>query len=65
MKKNKKTIKITAIKNHGRCHEMYCDKILMLRSARNVGDIETVNHYVLGVLRQHSGCEFDFIEINN
>lgn len=62
--RNKKTIRITYIKNYGRNHEMYCDKILMLRTARQVGDKETVNHYVLGILRQHRGREFDFVEID-
>ena len=40
MKRNTKTIKITYIKNHGRNHEIFCNNILMLRTARNVGDIE-------------------------
>lgn len=60
---NKKTIKITMIKDHGRCHEQYCNTVLMLRRARRVGDTETVNHYVLGVLRRMRGSEFDFIEL--
>ncbi len=63
--RNKKTIRITAIKDHVRCHEMYCDKTLMLRTARQVGDKETVNHYVLGVLRQNRGSDFDFEEIED
>ena len=60
---NKKTIKITAIKYHGKNHEQYCDRVLMLRKARQVGDTEIVNHYQLGVLRRMKGSEFDFIEL--
>ena len=60
---NKKTIKITAIKDYGRCHEQYCRVVLLLRRARRVGDTEVVNHYQLGVLRRMKGSEFDFIEL--
>ena len=60
---NKKIIKITAIKDHGKYHEQYCDKVLMLRRARRVGDTEVVNHYQLGVLRRMKGSELDFIEL--
>ena len=60
--KNKKTIQITFIKNHGRNHEMFCDKILMLRKARNIGDIETVNHYVISVLSRYKS-DIEYIEI--
>ena len=48
----KTTIQITKIYDHGRCHEIYCDKILWLRKARNVGDIETVNNTQLGKLNE-------------
>lgn len=50
MRTNKTTIQITKIEDHGRCHDIYCDKILWLRKARKVGDIETVNNTVLGKL---------------
>lgn len=63
MKTNKTQIELTAIENHGRVHELYCKTILMLRHARNVGDIEVVNNYVLGKLREHKSFgEMDFIE---
>ena len=61
--RNKTIIRITYIKDMGRCHEMYCDKVLMLRKARKVGDEETINNYVLGILRRNKGEDFDFIEI--
>lgn len=48
---NKTTIKITQIQDHGRNHDMYCDKVLMLRNARHPGDTEVVNNYVLSKLR--------------
>lgn len=48
---NKTTIKITWIQDHGRIHDMYCDKVLMLRNARHSGDTEVVNNYVLSKLR--------------
>lgn len=51
---NKRTIRITRIENMGRNHELWCDKMLMLRTARQVGDVETVNHYVLGKLNENS-----------
>lgn len=60
---NKKTIRITAITDHGRNHELYCSKVLMLRNARRIGDVETVNNYVLSVLRRMKGDEFNFIEL--
>ena len=60
--KNKKTIQITFIKDHGRNHEMFCDKILLLRTARNVGDIETVNHYVISILNCYKS-DVEYIEV--
>lgn len=60
---NKRTIKITAIKDHGRCHDQYCRVVLLLRRARRAGDTEVVNNYQLGVLRRMKGSEFDFIEL--
>lgn len=52
--KNKKTIKIIDIKNHGRHHDQFCNDVLMLRTARNIGDVETVNHYVISILNRFS-----------
>ena len=60
---NKRTIKITAIKDYGRHHDQYCNTALMLRKARKIGDTETVNNYVLGVLRRMKGSEFNFAEL--
>lgn len=57
---NKRTIKITKIADFGRNHEMYCDKVLMLRKARKVGDMEVVNNTVLGRLNDMRGDNFDF-----
>ena len=61
--KNKKTIRITFIKDHGRNHEYFCNDILLLRHARNVGDIETVNHFVISVLNRYKS-DIEYIEIN-
>lgn len=61
--KNKVVIKITKIKDFGRNHDSYCDKVLMLRKARRVGDTEVVNHYQLGTLSRMKGEEFDFVEL--
>lgn len=60
---NKRTIKITAIKDYGRHHDQYCNTVLMLRKARKIGD--TVNNYVLGVLRRMKGSEFCRIMTKN
>ena len=59
---NKTKITITWIKDQGRNHEIYCDKILMLRSARRAGDSEIVNNYVLGRLRANNGNDIEFTE---
>lgn len=60
---NKRTIEITEIKNYGRFHNQYCDTVLMLRRARNVGDREVVNNYVYSILKRNSGSEFNFKEV--
>lgn len=60
---NKRTIEITEIKNHGRFHDQYCNTVLMLRKARNIGDRETVNNYVYSILKRNSGSEFKFKEV--
>lgn len=63
MKSNKTQIEITMIQNHGRVHELWCKTVLMLRHARNVGDKETVNNYVLSKLRENKEFgEIDFVE---
>ena len=61
--KNKKTIKITFIKDHGRNHEYFCNDILLLRHARKIGDIETVNHYVISVLNRYKS-DIQYIKID-
>lgn len=58
--RNKKTIKITYIQDMGKAHNLYCDTVLMLRTARRAGDIETVNHYVFGRLKEVKGRALDF-----
>ena len=64
MRNNKTTIKIVRIEDHGRCHDIYCDKILWLRKARRVGDIETVNNTQLGKLNQAVKCgTFEYVKI--
>lgn len=50
---NKTTIRIISIADHGRNHDMFCNRILMLRKARKSGDVETVNNTVLGALRRN------------
>lgn len=57
---NKRKIRITIIKDHGKSHEIYCDRILMLRKARRAGDVETVNNFVYSKLVQNRGEGFDF-----
>lgn len=60
---NKTKITCTAIKDHYRNHEMWCNNTLMLRKIRKVGDTEIVNNYVLGKLREYkSWGEIDFTE---
>ena len=60
---NKTKIKITYIKNHGRCHDLYCDTILGLRYARQVGDVEVVNNTVLGRLKRNDmDIKFDVLK---
>lgn len=60
---NKKIIRITKIQDHGRCHEQWCDQVLMLRYARRAGDTEVVNHTQLGALRRHpSDVTFEIVD---
>lgn len=55
MARNKTRIRLTAINTYwtGGYRELYMKRVLMLRTARNVGDEETVNNYVLGQLNKH------------
>lgn len=48
-------IRITAIHTDwkGKMLERYMNETLLLRHARNVGDEENVNNYVLGQLNKH------------
>lgn len=65
MTRNKTRIKIVEIENHGRFHDMWCDRILWLRKARRVGDEEVVNNTVLGKLKeaQNQGhLQFEIID---
>lgn len=57
--KNKVKIVITKMQ-FGRNTETFCNTVLMLRQARNVGDTETVNHTVLSCLNRAKGDKFDF-----
>lgn len=57
--KNKVKIVITKMQ-FGRNTETFCNTVLMLRKARNVGDEETVNHTVLSRLNRAKGDKFDF-----
>lgn len=61
--RNKTKIKIIHIKNYGRCHEQFCDVVLGLRYARNVGDEEVVNNRVLGMLNRQVGEDFNYAKI--
>lgn len=65
MARNKTKIKIVEIENHGRFHDMWCDRTLWLRKARQVGDEEVVNNTVLGKLKeaQNQGhLQFEIID---
>lgn len=53
MRTNKVTIRLTCVEEMGRSKELFFDKCLMLRTARNVGDIETINHTQLGALNRY------------
>lgn len=52
---NRTKIRITVIKTHwqGKMRDRFMNETLFLRTARNVGDEETVNNFVLGQLRKH------------
>lgn len=62
-------IKITAIRTgwKGKMLERYMNETLLLRHARNVGDEENVNNYVLGQLNKHQAfreIEFEKVKEN-
>lgn len=58
-KVNKVKIEITKL-NYQRNAKTFCNTVLMLRTAYKVGDVEMVNHYVLGCLKRAKGENFDF-----
>lgn len=66
---NKQRIKITAINEniigwHGEMLERYMAETLHLRTARKVGDEETVNHFQLGQLnRAKEYGSIDYIKL--
>ncbi len=62
-KKNTKLIRIIDIRDYGRNHELFCNNNLLLRTARKPGDIERVNHTVLGCLNR-AGVKYEIIDEN-
>ena len=52
---NRTKIRITGIKTHwqGKMRDRFMNETLFLRTARNAGDEEVVNNFVLGQLRKH------------
>ena len=62
---NKVTIRILSREDKGRNHELWCSRVLMLRTARKAGDIETINHTQLGSLqRMADEIEFEVVTAN-
>ena len=62
-KKNVTRIRITSLKDMGKNKDLFMDKCLKLRHARNVGDEENVNMTVLGALRRYKDCiTFDIVQ---
>ena len=60
-------IRITGIYTdwQGQMRERYMNETLLLRTARNVGDEENVNNYVLGLLKRHQDFgEITFEKVN-
>ena len=51
---NKVTIKITDISATDVPVKILLQKFCLLRKAEKIGDVETVNHYQLGRLNNHS-----------
>lgn len=63
MGRNKTRIMITSINDHGRSHNLFCESVLMLRKARQVGDIEVVNNTQLGCLKRNSNeVQFEVLD---
>ena len=61
--RNVKRIRITSLSDMGRNKEHIMNDILKLRHARNVGDEENVNHYVLGTLERYPNfIKFEIVE---
>lgn len=52
--RNVTKIRITRLSDMGKNKELIMDKVLKLRTARNVGDVESVNNTVLGALKRNS-----------
>ena len=62
----KTRIRLTAINTNwkGAMRERFMNETLMLRSAREIGDEEIVNNYVLGQLNRHQETgEIQFIKV--
>lgn len=59
--KNKRLIEIISIPDYGRSQNLYCDRVLLLRTARRAGDKECVNNYVISKLRAN-GVVFKEVE---
>ena len=51
---NKVTIQITGISDTDVPSKILLQKLCLLRTAEKIGDIETVNHYQLGRLKNYS-----------
>lgn len=58
--KNVFKIKISAIEDHGRNHDLWCSRVLLLRSARHPGDVESVNRTQLSALKR-AGVIFEIL----
>lgn len=56
--KNKTRIKLTWVND---LHPMYMEKVLWLRTARKIGDEETVNQTVLGKIKACIDLKFIII----
>lgn len=66
MARNKTRIRLTGVYTswQGKMRERYMNEVLLLRTARNVGDEETVNNTVLGRLYEHmESGEIAFIKL--
>lgn len=62
-KMNKRRIRITKIDDKGKNHNFFCENVLMLRTAKQVGDEEVINNTVLGnLLRWSRVVEFEVLK---